>query len=199
MISFFYLWHIIVRLDFKVHYRIMSKDIENEIKVLNIDTEKLLVELEKSDLDPKGVIFFKRYIYDIPGNKDAWIRLRTDGKKSTLTYKEYLKDAIDGVKEIETAVSDFDATNRLLTELGFEPRVYQENKRTLFTNKDIEISIDEWPKINPYVEIEGKNRNIVIEYLKRFNLDTHETTSKPTSYVYEIAGLNIDDFKELKF
>jgi hypothetical protein len=46
------------------------------------------------------------------------IRLRTDGKKTTLTVKHIIdSQAIDGMKEREVIVDDFDTTNDLLNQM----------------------------------------------------------------------------------
>ena len=173
--------------------------IENEIKILRIDVAELTKRLENSDLISKGLIYFKRYVYELPENKDAWIRLRTDGTKTTLTYKKYVKDSIDGVKELEIEVSSFEDTNTMLNLMGYNAKNYQENKRTLYSNDEVEISIDEWPQIDPYAEIEGKTSEIVSKYLKEYDLEDNETTSQPTSHVYKLAGLDIDQLTDLHF
>ena len=50
----------------------------------------------------KGEWFYKRYTYDfIPARYGEWFRLRTNGEKSTLTYKKVESDKIDGTKELE--------------------------------------------------------------------------------------------------
>ena len=43
----------------------------------------------------------------------------------------------------------------LLSTLGGDKKSYQENKRELWKLDDVEITIDEWPFLEPYVEIEG--------------------------------------------
>lgn len=104
----------------------------------------------------------KRYVYDFnPINKNKWIRLRTDGKTSTLTIKEIVdKNEIDGTNEIEIEVSSFENANKILNELGYVARNYQENKRIKYTLDGVEIDIDFWPLIPPYVEIEGKMKTM---------------------------------------
>jgi len=80
----------------------------------------------------------RRYIYDFnPVQKRKWIRLRTDGEKTTLTIKEIKNDGIDGTKELEIEVSDIESTNLILEELGYKARSYQENKRTRYIYNDI--------------------------------------------------------------
>ena len=91
-------------------------------------------------------------VYDIkPFKENKWIRLRTDGFKTTLTIKEYTSSKIDGVKELEIEVSDMEKTNLILEELGYKKRSVQENKRTRYILNDVEIDIDTWPYLKTFV------------------------------------------------
>lgn len=66
---------------------------EYEIRVLEIDKEKLIKKLEELGAEFKGDNEQKRYVYDIIPKEDGkWIRLRTNGRKTTLTYKKCSKD-----------------------------------------------------------------------------------------------------------
>jgi adenylate cyclase, class 2 len=97
----------------------------------------------------------KRCIYDFnPMRPDAWIRLRDDGQQSTLTIKERSADTVDGTKELEVVVSSFEDMNAIMERLGYTSRLYQENRRRSFVLDDVQIEIDEWPMIPPYLEIE---------------------------------------------
>lgn len=174
---------------------------EFEIKVLDIDTRKITQKLTAQGFAPLPVQNFRRHVYRLAGNDNAWIRLRTNGVQTTLTYKEYQSDAIDGVQEIEVVVDDFAATHELLQKSGLVSATYQENRRTLFqkSNASIEISIDEWPHIPPYLEIEGASELEVSSYLELLELADQEKTSAPTSEVYARYGLALDKFPVLTF
>lgn len=174
---------------------------EFEIKVLNIDTVTVHQALQANGFKELPRLDFRRHVYVLPQNENAWIRLRTDGAKTTVTYKEYVSDSIDGVQELETRVDDFGTMHELLQKTGLTSKTYQENRRTLF-QKDgsaIEISIDEWPHIPAYLEIEGASMEEVTSFLKLLALEDHETTSAPTSEVYKKYSLNLDDYSALTF
>lgn len=172
---------------------------EFEVKVLDINPGQVQSLLEKLGLGRGDTLKYQRYVYEIQDHPDAWLRLRTDGTTTTLSYKSFVTDKIDGVKELEIIVNDFEATHKLLETLGFQAKSYQENRRTLFTNEDVEISIDEWPLIPPYLEIEAKNKETVNKYIKLLNLDNADKTSKPTSYVYGLHNIDIGSYKRLTF
>lgn len=69
------------------------------------------------------------------------------------------KSNIQQMQETEIEVSSFEETNELLEKLGFSYRSYQEKVREKYILDEHEIDIDIWPKLSPYVEIEGKDEN----------------------------------------
>ena len=78
--------------------------IEYEIRVLEIDINKIINFLELLGAKKVGEYFQKRYVYDLnPVQNGKWIRLRTNGIKTTLTYKDIVSNTIDGTKEVEIA------------------------------------------------------------------------------------------------
>ena len=129
------------------------------------------------------------------------MRLRTDGRKTTLTYKNFKADAIDGVEEIEVAVDSFDSTRQLLALAGLRSTSYQENKRVDFDGPtgSVQISIDTWPGIPSYMEIEGSSVDEVNATVKLLQLASNRQTSVTTKEIYKLYGLSIDGKEELKF
>ena len=173
---------------------------EYEIRVLEIEKEKILKKLEELGAEFKGYNEQKRYVYDIIPKEDGkWIRLRTNERKTTLTYKNVVKTTIDGTKELEVEVSDFEKTNELLENMGIKSRGYQENKRTQYFLNGVEIDIDSWPMIPTYVEIEGKNEEEVMNTLEILELPKDKVTTLDVDSVYKKYGIDLKDIKVLKF
>jgi adenylate cyclase class 2 len=174
--------------------------IEHEAKVLDIDpdfTQQLILDKGGQLLGEK---LMRRYVYDItPGDQSKWLRLRDTGSEVTLTVKEITSDAIDGTHETEVVVSDFDTTNQLLAALGYVPKSYQENKRTSFVLDGVEVEIDSWPRIPPYLEIEGKSREDVIRVAAVLGYGEDELTGENTTKVYARYGIELAGIAELKF
>ena len=50
---------------------------------------------------------------------------------------------------------------------GLKNTSTQENYREIWKNDAIEICIDTWPGLLPYIEIEGKNQEIVKKYVEK--------------------------------
>ena len=174
---------------------------EYEVRILNIDKEKVIKRLEEIGAKKEGDYEYRRYVYGFkPEVYEKWIRLRTNGKKSTLTIKEIKDYTISGTKEREIIVSDFDTTNEILNELGYTPKSYQENRRTRYKLDNIEIDIDTWPLIPTYMEIEGKSEEEVYIALEKLNIQKDKVTSLDVEGIYrEIYGIDISNMSTLKF
>src|SRR5690606_13995375 len=90
----------------------------------------------------------------------SFLRIRDEGDRVTLTFKRRLKpdnaSTVDSTHELETTVGDFDTTVKIFEEAGWKYTTYQESRRETWHLGDIELVIDEWPWIKPYIEIEGK-------------------------------------------
>lgn len=174
---------------------------EFEVRVLDIDVDKVTKKI--LDLGGRfvGEYYQKRYIYDFnPEIKGKWIRLRTNGSLTTLTIKNRFDDTkIDGTLELEEVVEDFDKTNLILNELGYKAKSYQENKRVRYELNGVELDIDSWPLIPTYLEIEGSSNKEVEEYIKLLELDNLTITSEGVTKVYKRYNIDLDNYEILKF
>jgi adenylate cyclase class 2 len=178
----------------------MSK-IEYEVRVLEINKEEIQDRLKKLNAVLKEDVLQKRYVYDFkPVNPSKWIRLRTNGSKTTLTIKNVESSNIDGTREVEIEVSDFDTTNEILGELGYSPRGIQENKRIKYDLNGVEVDIDTWPKIPTYLEIEGTSEEEVYNTLKLLGIPKEKATSLDVQSIYkEIYNIDLDKEPNLSF
>ena len=174
---------------------------EIEERILEIDKEEVIKKLEELGAKKIGEWFYKRYTYDFtPKRESEWIRLRTNGVETTLTYKNVETREIDGTKELEISVDDFDETNEFLKILGYEYKNYQENKRIRYMLNDVEIDIDTWPMIPSYMELEGPSVEKVKEVEELLGVDKSKiTTLYADEIAKEIYNIDILAIKELKF
>ena len=107
--------------------------VEYEGRVLNININEVRQKLDSLGAELVARKNYRRYVFNtILAVKDRWIRLRTDGQKAKLTVKEMTNATVDGVREWETAVDDFEATLTMLEKMGIMPKGYQESKRELY-------------------------------------------------------------------
>lgn len=176
--------------------------IEYECTLLEVDKTKFIKQIEKLGAIKKGEYFQKRYVYDFnPVVPSKWIRLRTNGKQTTLTIKHVFdKKIIGGTRELEIEVSDFLETNLLLNELGYKHRNYQENKRITYELDGVEIDIDSWPLIPTYVEFEGNNEEEVKQIIEKLKVNKDKIVECDVVSIYKnYYDIDILSIKELKF
>jgi len=139
----------------------------------------------------------KRYVYDFnPVEKHRYIRVRTDGITTTLTIKHVENDTIDGTKELEIIVSDFEKTNEILNQLGYKPKGFQESYRLEYELEGVLFDIDRWPLIPEFMEIEGKNSKSVYDMVKKLELSNEKVIE---SGAFEHYGIDSTELENLSF
>ncbi len=146
---------------------------EIEAKFANVDHDVIrgrLKDLGATLEHPMRLM--KRVTIDTPDMKakDAFLRVRDQGDKVTLTYKQFDELSATGAKEIEIAVDSFDATISLLAEAGLTHGSFQESKRETWKLGTTEIVLDEWPWLNPYLEIEGESEEAIQQVASQLGL-----------------------------
>lgn len=117
---------------------------------------------------------------------DAFLRVRDEGDKVTLTYKRHDDDGLHGTKEIEVIVSDFEATVELLKASGLEITTYQESRRETWRLGEAEVVLDEWPWIPQYIEIEAESEEVVRDTANKLGLDWAVVMHGGVDKIYEI-------------
>ena len=182
---------------------------EIEAKFLNIDIEKIRTRLKKigATLEyPERMM--KRKVYDYPDERlrkiGAWIRVRDEGEgKVTLSYKQLQNRTLHGTKEITLDVSDFNTMCDFLQACGFDSKSYQETKREKWTIGNSEITIDTWPWIPTFIEVESETEEEVrrISDSLGFNWDKALHGSVETAYqdLYDVTEDEIDGWEEITF
>jgi adenylate cyclase class 2 len=164
---------------------------EIEAKFIDIDKEKLCQKLiEKGAVLEHPEILMRRKVYDYPDKRlnkiGGWVRVRDEGDKITLTYKQTNKKTLQGTKEISIIVNDFEKTCKFLEAIGMMEKSYQETKRERWKYKGVEITIDTWPWIPTFIELEGSNEEIVKEVAKDLELDWGKAIYGSVEVIYKI-------------
>ncbi|MFI1863393.1 MULTISPECIES: class IV adenylate cyclase [Streptomyces] len=173
--------------------------VEYEAKYLNVDADAMATRIADAGGTHKGEYRLRRYVYDtVPAAAGRWIRLRDTGDAVTLCVKEITSDGIDGTRETETTVGDFDTTHTLLSRMGILPRSYQENQRDSWLLNGVRLEIDSWPLIPPYLEIEGDSAADVWATASRLSIPTAELTSENTTKVYLRYGIDLSSISDLR-
>jgi adenylate cyclase class 2 len=172
---------------------------EFELRILDIDVDDVKRRLEQIGATCVAERSMRRKVYDFDENPNAWLRLRETGEKVELTIKEIESETIDGTKELEIEVSDFETTAKILEKLGFTHKSIQENKRVSYRKGDVMFEIDFWPRIPPYLEIEGPSKEAVEAAVKELGFTLDQTTGMGNQAIYDHYGIDIRKLKELKF
>lgn len=175
---------------------------EFETQVLDIDAEKIAQKLRDLGAKETPEVLQKRWVFDLPkrGDEGHWIRVRQIGQKTTITYKIKSGTGVSDTQEIETEVADFEKIVKIFQTLDvWSGSYYQENKRHGFELNDIEFTLDTWPKIPTFLEIEAKNEDKLWEGLEMLGLVGKDAGHIGTVKIYKKYGIDLHSYKELKF
>jgi adenylate cyclase class 2 len=136
---------------------------EIEVKFLDVDFDALRAKLEAVGATCAQPMRLMRraVIQNDATGRNSYIRVRDEGDKVTLTHKLFESLSLHGASEIETTVGDFDKTVAILEAGGLKSKSYQESKRETWVLGEVEIVLDEWPWLKPYIEIEGPSEEAV--------------------------------------
>ncbi len=163
----------------------MSKEIE--AKFLDIDLEQIREKLKQNNAKLiQPMTLMRRYVYknqDLK-NKNAWLRIRDEGFRKTITYKQLDEQSIDGMQEFEIEINDINQAVKIVENLGFTNPSYQESKREIWQIKDIEIMIDQWPWTNHFMEIEADNSEKVYSIANLLGFDEKDAKYGDVFTVY---------------
>jgi len=182
--------------------------IEYEATFPNVNKEKVrakLIEINAKLIKPE--FMQKRTVFHFPKGheiKGGWIRVRDESDKITMSLKIIDGNKIENQKEICLKVDSFNQAEMLLQTIGCKKKAYQESKRELWILEGVEITIDEWPFLEPYVEVEGKSEQEVKRISERLGFNYNKalfcSVDKLYSKKYGISEEIINDkTPEIKF
>jgi predicted adenylyl cyclase CyaB len=147
---------------------------EIEVRFLEIDESSLVNKLGQLGAQDLGEELLKEVIFYGQGVSYAdkkFVRLRQERVGIRLTFKHHEKMLVDGAREIEVMVSDFNKTREMLEVLGFTARREQEKKRHAFKLAGVEVDIITWPTIPTLVELEGASEQALKQAAAALDLD----------------------------
>jgi adenylate cyclase class 2 len=182
---------------------------EIEAKFLNIDVDKIRLKLKEVGAILKyEERLMKAKVFDYPDEKlkkeGAWIRVRDEGDGLiTLSYKKLVDRSISGTKEISIDVSDFENTCNFLLACGFSIKSHQEKKREKWIIGKSEITIDTWPWIPTFVEIESETEEEIHKIYDLLGFDSsqalHGSVENAYQNVFDVTEEEIDGWEEITF
>lgn len=179
--------------------------VEIEAKFLNQNHDvirELLRQIGANRIYPKMTM--RRTVLDYSDRrlqkKGAWVRLREELDGSIeLMVKQVANDSLGQTFEQPITVSDYQAAKQFLLSLGLKVKGEQESKREVWEYKGIEIMLDEWPWVQPFIEIEAKTEAEVKDFAKLLGLNWSDAKFGGVTPVYlEEYTLTKEAFESLE-
>lgn len=145
---------------------------------------------------------FTQKVKEMGINKYRWVRLRQTNDITTVTVKSINNPGknnyeIQDVDEIEIEVESISKAKELLNAMGMFHRNYQEKRRLIYKKEEQECTIDFWPRLNPFLEIEVKEESLLDEIIKDLQLDESQIVSQNVDEIYMNNGIDIYSYRDL--
>ncbi len=171
---------------------------EVEVKFLDVDHDDMrrkLTELGAQLEHPNRLMH--RSMLDFPDHRlekqHARLRVRDEGNALTVTFKS--PSATRYSNEIETTVGSYDTTVQLFEAIGLHVYATQESRRETWHYKGIEVVLDEWPWLRPYIEIEGLDETAIKRVANELGFAWEHAAygSVDTVYRHQYPGMTNDE------
>lgn len=174
-------------------------NIEYEATFENVDKDAVRAKLRaagatlvRPEFTQKRVVFNMPLGHEIPG---GWLRVRDEGDKVTMSLKIVNGSSIEDQKEICLTVDDFDAAVELLSLVGADRKAHQETRRELWRLDGVDVTVDEWPFLEPFVEVEGHDEATVRAVSEKIGFDYASALFCSTDTLYARKyGISEDHF-----
>lgn len=176
---------------------------EFEAKFLDIDKQQYRDKLKSIGavlVSPERKM--RRVIVDRRVNKQFlcdYIRVRDEGDCVRLSAKTHARENgnIEDQKEVDVVVSDYDKTIEIIKLMGFNLDKYQETLRETWEYGGAEITIDTWPGLDTYSEIEASSEAKVKEIAEKLELDWNKKRITSITEIFmQTYNLGIDETLE---
>jgi len=181
---------------------------EIEAKFLDINPSEFRDKLKKIGaklMCPERLM--KRKIFDFPDERlekeGAWIRVRDEGDRITLSYKRLIDRTLHGTKEISLEINDFNKACDIFLAIGLKIDSYQETKRETWEFEGCEITIDTWPWVPTFVELEANDEKTLKEVAKKLDFDwknaMHGSVETAYQKYFDVTDEEIDSWESITF
>lgn len=137
---------------------------------------------------------------DFLENKDnvsEWLRIRKDGDKALITYKDWQPHETrikTHAIEYETGIDSYDQVEKIFDALNFRKLIHVKKIRKSWDYSNTEISIDEVEELGSFIEVEykgslkdvGEAREHLFKVLKQIGAETGELEIR--GYPYQLLA-----------
>ncbi len=125
-----------------------------------------------------------------------YIRIRDEGNLIRLSAKIHAAESgkVSDQKEADVEVKDFDKTKEIFEAMGFKFNRYQETLREEWEFEGATITIDTWPGLETYTEIEANSEDEVKEIAEKLDFDWDRKILTAAAEIFcKVYGLGIDE------
>ena len=140
-------------------------DVEYEATFESVDKDQLRSRLTSAGAKLlKEEFLQKRTVFNLPSSTNVlggWARVRDEGDKITVSVKAVTGTKITDQKEVSLIVDSYQRAEQFLLVSGFNQKAYQETLRELWALNEVEVTIDTWPFLDSFVEVEGASETEV--------------------------------------
>lgn len=161
-------------------------NLEIEATFLEVDKEKIRHQLKQLGgklIQPE--VLMRRIVFDLHSNH-AFARVRDEGNRIVLTYKNHHNNTLTGTEEINVEVSNYDDTIAILKACGLRAKSDEDSYRETWELNGAEITIDTWPWIPAYIEIEGPSTESVTTIANQLGYDIQDGVIGSVDAVYKL-------------
>lgn len=138
---------------------------EYEATYLQIDKEKTRAKLKEAGFvltTPEYLMRRKTFDFSrIAPGQNKWGRVRQEADRITMTIKEVRGTGISDTFELEMEVGNFNAACDMFEQCNVPAKSFQENYREVWKRDEVTATIDTWPGLQPFLEVESDSTESV--------------------------------------
>ena len=175
---------------------------EIEATFIEINKDELRQKIQAAGgklLQPETLM--RRVIFNLDDH--SYLRVRDEGNRIVMTYKNVESLSLSGTKEINVEVNSYQDTIDLLKASGLRAKAAQETLREEWELDGVELDIDTWPWLPSYVEIEGHSEASVTKVANKLGFDMQDAHYGSVDQIYKIyydvTDNDINYCPEIKF
>ncbi len=172
--------------------------IEFEATFTKVDKNALRAKLKEAQATLIHEEFMqKRNVFHTPIPIDGgWLRVRQEAEKVTMSIKVVTGDSIEDQKEVELTIDSFEKGSAFLAAIGAQKKAYQETLREKWKLDGVDITIDTWPGLHPFAEVEGESEEAVKSVSEKIGFTYADAKFCEVSSIYlEELGIPKDVMK----
>jgi len=182
---------------------------EIEVKFCNVSHDEMRAKLKALGATCEVPMrTMRRKSFDFPDmrldkERNAWVRVRDESNKITMSYKQLNNRELDGTHEVNLTIDNFDLACNFLEQIGMEVKAVQETRRESWMLDNFEIELDEWPWTKPYIEFEGPDEASLKDLAGKLGLDWKDALFGSVEVVYQaeydVTDKEVDYIPEFAF